>query len=62
MVCRGLNNHTPGEFDKLIAEVAIDMERENIDALGIRNHFYDQWEQELNLVQTIYEFRISCFA
>jgi hypothetical protein len=50
-------NHPPGEFDKLIAEVAIDMGRDNIDAVRIRNRFYDQWEQELSLLEPNYEFR-----
>jgi len=50
-------NHTPGEFDKLIAEVTIGMGRDNIDAVRIRNRFYDQWEQELSLLESKYELR-----
>ena len=50
-------SHSPAQFDILITEVAIDMGRENIDAVRIRARFYDQWEQELSLLQPNYEFR-----
>ena len=50
-------NHPPEEFDGLIAEVAADMGRESIDPVRIRVRFYDQWEQELGLLRTEYDFR-----
>jgi hypothetical protein len=56
-VSRVNKSHSPAQFDILITEVAIDMGRENIDAVRIRARFYDQWEQELSLLQPNYEFR-----
>ena len=43
----------------MIAEVTIGMGQDNIDAVRIRNRFYDQWEQELSLLETKYELRTN---
>lgn len=51
--------HPPEEFDRLIAEVAIDMGRESIDPVRIRVRFYDQWVQQLNLLKAEYDFGVE---
>ena len=52
-------SHSPGEFDKLVAAVAIDMGRAHIDATKIRVRFYELWEQELSLLQPSYDFTVE---
>jgi hypothetical protein len=48
--------HPPHSFDNLILEVAADMGRANIDAVRLRNRFYEKWTQELNSLEAGYEF------
>lgn len=51
--------HPPHVFDELIAVVAVDMGRENLDPVRLRTRFYDKWTQELALLQTDYDFEVE---
>jgi hypothetical protein len=37
-------------------EVGADIGRTNVDAVRLRNRFYDKWAQELDLLEAEYEF------
>ncbi len=51
--------HPPHEFDRLISIAAVDIGRENIDAVRLRNRYYQKWTKELDVQQGSYDFEVE---
>ncbi len=47
---RASRNLLPHQFEDLIAQVAADMGKTEIDPVGLRRRFYDQWSKHLGLL------------
>lgn len=48
--------HPPHEYDRIIAIVASDMGMDHINALKIRNRYYESWSKELEYLHGDYDF------